>query len=88
MKVTILHSETTRVIEGPFQICGSHEDLLRIATLLIQACHSRAGIDSEGEVRESTLGYGWVSIFDPPPEQGSSGRRNRQDGTNDSLDTN
>lgn len=69
MKVIISHSETVRLITGPFRICGSRDDLLRIADLLVKACHSHAEMDDEGVVREANMSYGWVSITDLPVEQ-------------------
>lgn len=69
MNIIISHSDTKRRISGPFNICGSKQDLLRIADLLIKACHSHAEMDDEGVVRDANMEYGWVNITDPPAEQ-------------------
>jgi hypothetical protein len=70
MRIIISHSRTKRRIEGPFNICGSKQDLLRIADLLIKACHDHPGAHGEGVIRNAAgMSYGWVNITDPPVEQ-------------------
>lgn len=51
MKVIIEHNKTKRKIEGPFNICGSRQDLERIANTI-------------NEVFKDGTVYGWVKIHD------------------------
>jgi hypothetical protein len=52
MNIVISYSRTKRRIDGPFQLCGSRNDLLRIADLIIQACHTHSKVTEDGGVRE------------------------------------
>jgi hypothetical protein len=47
MNIVIEHSNTKRVIKGPFNLCGSHVELRSIAEQIL------AQIDD---------GYGWIMI--------------------------
>ena len=53
MKIVIEHGKTKRMIDGPFNICGSREDLMQIVDEIVQ------------KVTDSGMTYGWVAIRGP-----------------------
>lgn len=53
MKIIIEHSKTKREIVGPFNICGSADDLRNIAEKILSSIEGR-----------NSMGYGWVSIHE------------------------
>ena len=65
MKVVISHAGRKRQIDGPFRICGSSEDLMRIASLIVEKCNPRSVIH-DGKIQQVKSAYGWVEIFDAP----------------------
>lgn len=54
MKLAIEHEAVKRSIDGPFEICGSSSDLLRVAECIRNAL-------------EGGMAYGWVTIADKVP---------------------
>lgn len=50
MKLVVSHSKKVRLIEGPYNICGSGKDLLLLAREIIRA------------TKEDPCFYGWVEI--------------------------
>jgi len=59
MNLIIEHGNTKRRIEGPFNICGTPEDLERIVECI------------QGYLTERPLCYGWIKITQPAIEQSS-----------------
>lgn len=55
MKIIIAYSNTKRQIDGPFNICGSRDDLKLLADRIY------AEIDD--------LGYGWIQIPSEPYQE-------------------
>ena len=49
MKFIIEHSKTKRTLSTPFNICGKREDLLKLASQIIEGCGS-------------DFFYGWIKI--------------------------
>ncbi len=54
MKIVIEHGKIKREINGPFNICGSNEDLRAVADAISRALESTA------------RSYGWVEIVGTP----------------------
>jgi hypothetical protein len=52
MKIIIEHGETKRQINGPFNICGSRDDIYHIVAELSR------------HLNDSTWSYGWTYIVD------------------------
>ena len=52
MKLIVAHSRTKRLIEGPFELCGSEADFEWLVHCIRQQIHG--------------LGYGWITIHEPP----------------------
>ena len=59
MKIIISHGQTKREINGPFNICGSREALLALASQLIWALGDE----------DRRFSYGWVTIRPPGATQ-------------------
>jgi len=62
MKIVIEHSETKREISGPFNLCGSRKDLLRLANQIRKQVKRKKRFSS---------GWVWLSagpmIINTPP---------------------
>lgn len=55
MKIVIAHRKTKREIDGPFNICGSYNDLHWIAEQLTKT------LEQSGD-----FNFGWIRISDMP----------------------
>lgn len=58
MKIIIQHKGIARTIDGPFQICGSNQDLSHFCETLTK------------EIDDTKFSYGWVTINTQPQDNG------------------
>ena len=52
MKLIISHSRTKRQIDGPFEICGTREDIESLATQIVS------------HLSDTHWSYGWIRIYE------------------------
>lgn len=60
MKLVIEHSQTKRVIEGAFDICGSRADLAALAEQI------------RARLADESWAYGWMTVYPTPRKQSNT----------------